>query len=114
MTALAMPETNISLIFLPMFHFPISFGFAGMVGLDIMGIIRGWQYVIISLSNAIQYLTLFHSLECSTTGRTSAALWQESHITTKRLGNQSERTSGLTGRNIYHKSIRPLCYPSYR
>jgi len=43
MTALAMPETNISLIFLPMFSFPITLGFAGMVGLDILGIVRGWR-----------------------------------------------------------------------
>ncbi|KAF8318765.1 hypothetical protein DL93DRAFT_2109316 [Clavulina sp. PMI_390] len=43
MTALALPETNISLIFLPMVPFPITFGVGGMVALDIIGIIRGWK-----------------------------------------------------------------------
>jgi len=43
MTALALPETNISLIFLPMVPFPITLGVSAMVGLDILGIIRGWR-----------------------------------------------------------------------
>jgi hypothetical protein len=58
MTALALPETNISIIFLPMFHFPITFGFAGMIGLDILGIVRRWQYVF------LQHLTWVHQPRC--------------------------------------------------
>jgi hypothetical protein len=45
MTALALPETNISLIFLPMVPFPITLGVGAMLGLDMLGILRGWRCV---------------------------------------------------------------------
>lgn len=43
MTACVMPDTGISLIFLPFFSFPIKYGVVGMVGLDLIGVIRGWK-----------------------------------------------------------------------
>lgn len=43
MTALAFPNSDVSLIFLPMVKIPISWGVAGMVALDVVGILRGWR-----------------------------------------------------------------------
>lgn len=42
-TALAYPDSSVSIIFIPFFAFPISLGVAGMVALDVVGVIRGWQ-----------------------------------------------------------------------
>ncbi|KAF8327153.1 uncharacterized protein EI90DRAFT_1820588 [Cantharellus anzutake] len=43
MTAMAMPETHVTLIFFPWLPIPSQVGFAGAVALDIVGIIRGWR-----------------------------------------------------------------------
>ncbi|CCM04186.1 uncharacterized protein FIBRA_06348 [Fibroporia radiculosa] len=43
MTAMAFPETQISLIFPPTPPISIQYGMAGMVALDIVGILRGWK-----------------------------------------------------------------------
>jgi len=43
MTVMAMPETHVTLIFLPWFPIPSQVGFAGAITLDILGIIRGWK-----------------------------------------------------------------------
>lgn len=42
MTALAYPDSHVSIIFLPFISIPIGFGVAGMVALDVIGIWRGW------------------------------------------------------------------------
>ena len=55
MTALALPETNISLIFLPMVPFPITLGVGAMLGLDILGILRGWRYLHQRFSREFDY-----------------------------------------------------------
>ena len=44
-TALAFPETSISLLFPPTPPFPIQMGVGGFVLLDIIGAIRGWRLV---------------------------------------------------------------------
>lgn len=44
-TGLAYPDAGVSLIFLPWFTIPIGYGMVGMIGLDVLGIIRGWRYV---------------------------------------------------------------------
>lgn len=43
LTACVMPDTGISLIFLPFMSFPIKYGVTAMVGLDLVGAIRGWK-----------------------------------------------------------------------
>ncbi|GAA5968824.1 hypothetical protein JCM11641_000746 [Rhodosporidiobolus odoratus] len=43
MTALAFPETSVSLIFLPFFPIPIGAATASMVALDAVGLLRGWR-----------------------------------------------------------------------
>lgn len=45
LTAMAFPETEISLIFPPTFPIPIQWGVGGMVALDVMGVLRGWRLV---------------------------------------------------------------------
>ncbi|KZT43234.1 hypothetical protein SISSUDRAFT_1069068 [Sistotremastrum suecicum HHB10207 ss-3] len=42
-TALAFPETHVSLIFPPTGSIPIEYGFAGLVLIDTVGILRGWR-----------------------------------------------------------------------
>ncbi|EUC59704.1 rhomboid domain protein [Rhizoctonia solani AG-3 Rhs1AP] len=42
-SALAFPDANVSLIFLPFVSLPIGAGVGGMVCLDIIGVIRGWR-----------------------------------------------------------------------
>ncbi|EMD38783.1 hypothetical protein CERSUDRAFT_112527 [Gelatoporia subvermispora B] len=44
-TALAYPDTHISLIFLTGFPIPIAWGAAGLVTVDFLGAIRGWRYM---------------------------------------------------------------------
>ncbi|KAM0748346.1 rhomboid-domain-containing protein [Meredithblackwellia eburnea MCA 4105] len=41
--AMAFPQASVTLIFLPFIPIPIGAGFAGMVALDLTGLIRGWQ-----------------------------------------------------------------------
>lgn len=43
MTALAFPNTDVSIIFLPFIRIPIGLGVAGMVALDVVGILKGWK-----------------------------------------------------------------------
>ncbi|ORY31599.1 hypothetical protein BCR39DRAFT_525865 [Naematelia encephala] len=43
LTALAYPNTSVSLIFLPFFPIPISLGVGGLVLFDIVALIRGWR-----------------------------------------------------------------------
>jgi len=43
MTALAYPDASVSLIFVPMVPIPIGVGMAGMVAVDMLGVIRGWK-----------------------------------------------------------------------
>ncbi|KAL8292599.1 hypothetical protein RQP46_001211 [Phenoliferia psychrophenolica] len=42
-TALAYPAASVSLIFLPWVPIPIGTAFWGMVGLDVLGLLRGWK-----------------------------------------------------------------------
>lgn len=43
MVALAFPDSHVSIIFLPFISIPIGVGVAGMIALDIVGILRGWK-----------------------------------------------------------------------
>ncbi|KAL7424497.1 hypothetical protein Q5752_000181 [Cryptotrichosporon argae] len=43
MTALAFPDSHVSIIFLPFISMPIGLGVAGMVAVDLVGLIRGWR-----------------------------------------------------------------------
>ncbi|GAA5830807.1 hypothetical protein JCM11251_001081 [Rhodosporidiobolus azoricus] len=43
MTALAFPETSVSLIFLPFFPIPIGAATATLVAVDFIGLLRGWR-----------------------------------------------------------------------
>lgn len=43
MTACVNPDSGISLIFLPFFSFPIKYGVAGLLALDVVGLVRGWR-----------------------------------------------------------------------
>lgn len=43
MVALAFPNSNISIIFIPFVQIPIGVGVAGMIAVDVLGIIRGWK-----------------------------------------------------------------------
>ncbi|KAK4687659.1 hypothetical protein P7C73_g2468, partial [Tremellales sp. Uapishka_1] len=43
MTACAYPDAGVSIIFLPFFSVPIGWGVGAMVGLDLLGLIRGWK-----------------------------------------------------------------------
>ncbi|GAA6027718.1 hypothetical protein JCM8097_007998 [Rhodosporidiobolus ruineniae] len=43
LTALAFPETSVSLIFLPFFPIPIGAATATLVAVDLVGLIRGWR-----------------------------------------------------------------------
>ncbi|BGP15781.1 hypothetical protein JCM10213_005737 [Rhodosporidiobolus nylandii] len=43
LTALAFPETSVSLIFLPFFPIPIGGAVATMIAVDFIGLVRGWR-----------------------------------------------------------------------
>ncbi|KAI0782686.1 hypothetical protein C8Q75DRAFT_500552 [Abortiporus biennis] len=43
LTALAYPDSEVSIMFFPMFHLPAQVAIFGLVGLDVLGIIRGWR-----------------------------------------------------------------------
>ncbi|CEH12907.1 Integral membrane protease of the rhomboid family involved in different forms of regulated intramembrane proteolysis [Ceraceosorus bombacis] len=43
MNALAFPDAQVGLIFLPMISFPIAQGVLGLVALDVVGVLRGWR-----------------------------------------------------------------------
>ena len=43
MTACTSPDTGISLIFLPFVSFPIKYGVASLIALDVVGLVRGWK-----------------------------------------------------------------------
>ncbi|PKI85483.1 hypothetical protein MVES_000583 [Malassezia vespertilionis] len=43
LSACAFPQASLSIIFLPFTAIPIQWGMAGLVTLDIIGIVRGWQ-----------------------------------------------------------------------
>lgn len=43
MVALAFPNSHVSIIFLPFIQIPIGVGVAGMIALDVVGILRGWK-----------------------------------------------------------------------
>jgi rhomboid-like protein len=43
LTALAVPDTAVQLLFLPFLTLPIKLGAAGLVTMDTVGIIRGWR-----------------------------------------------------------------------
>ena len=43
LSALAFPDSQVAIIFLPWLAVPITYGVGSMVLLDIMGVIRGWQ-----------------------------------------------------------------------
>ncbi|GAA5965261.1 hypothetical protein JCM21900_006068 [Sporobolomyces salmonicolor] len=43
MTALSFPESNVSLIFLPFIPLPIGAATAGLVVVDLIGLLRGWR-----------------------------------------------------------------------
>lgn len=45
MSALAFPDAQVYLLFLPGVPLPITAGVGGMVCLDVLGIIRGWRCV---------------------------------------------------------------------
>lgn len=42
-TACAFPDSNVGIILIPFISFPIWAGVGGMVALDLVGLIRGWQ-----------------------------------------------------------------------
>ncbi|WOO78596.1 Presenilins-associated rhomboid-like protein, mitochondrial [Vanrija pseudolonga] len=62
MTALAFPDSRVSIIFLPWFSLPIGLGVFGMVAVDIVGLIRGWRSFdhIAHLSGAAFGLIYYH------------------------------------------------------
>ena len=41
--ACTMPQVRLNLVFLPMFTFPINWGFGSLVLLDVVGAVRGWR-----------------------------------------------------------------------
>lgn len=43
LTALAVPDVEVQLFFLPFLTLPIKWGVAGLVAMDITGIVRGWR-----------------------------------------------------------------------
>ncbi|TFY53330.1 hypothetical protein EVJ58_g9510 [Rhodofomes roseus] len=43
LTAMAFPEVHISLIFPPTPPIPIQYGVFGLMGMDVLGVIRGWR-----------------------------------------------------------------------
>ncbi|THH27096.1 hypothetical protein EUX98_g7099 [Antrodiella citrinella] len=43
LTALAFPDTEVALIFLPMLSIPVQYGVGGLILLDIVGALRGWR-----------------------------------------------------------------------
>ena len=43
LTALAMPDTSIQLVFLPFLAAPIKWGAIGLLTMDTVGIVRGWK-----------------------------------------------------------------------
>ncbi|WVR09662.1 hypothetical protein IAU60_006737 [Kwoniella sp. DSM 27419] len=43
LTACAYPDSNVGIIFVPFISMPIGLGVAGMVTLDLIGLIRGWR-----------------------------------------------------------------------
>jgi len=43
LSALALPQASVSLIFLPWFQLPIAVGVGGIITLDIIGALRGWS-----------------------------------------------------------------------
>ncbi|RSH91515.1 hypothetical protein EHS25_009814 [Saitozyma podzolica] len=43
LTACAFPDSNVGIIFVPFISFPIGLGVAGMVAVDLVGLIRGWR-----------------------------------------------------------------------
>ncbi|WRT69961.1 uncharacterized protein IL334_006952 [Kwoniella shivajii] len=43
MTACAFPDSNVGIIFIPFVSLPIGMGVAGMITLDLIGLIRGWR-----------------------------------------------------------------------
>jgi rhomboid-like protein len=43
MVALAYPDSDVSIIFLPIISIPMPVGVLGMVAVDIIGILRGWR-----------------------------------------------------------------------
>jgi rhomboid-like protein len=45
LTACAFPDSNVGIIFVPFISFPIGLGVAGMVAVDLVGLIRGWRWV---------------------------------------------------------------------
>jgi rhomboid-like protein len=45
MTALGFPDSEVSLLFLPMVAVPAQWGVGALVLLDITGILRGWRLV---------------------------------------------------------------------
>jgi rhomboid-like protein len=47
MTALGFPDTEIALIIPPSAPIPIQWGVGGLVAMDILGVIRGWRYLLI-------------------------------------------------------------------
>lgn len=42
-TACAFPDSNVGIILVPFISFPIWAGVGGMIALDLVGLIRGWQ-----------------------------------------------------------------------
>lgn len=42
-TACAFPDSHVGIIFVPFISFPIGLGVAGMVGIDLLGLVRGWR-----------------------------------------------------------------------
>lgn len=43
LTALAFPDANVSLIFVPFFPIPIGAGMVGMIAVDVLGMLKGWK-----------------------------------------------------------------------
>jgi hypothetical protein len=47
LSALAIPETRVALIFFPLYPIPINVGVSALVCLDVLGIIRGWRFALL-------------------------------------------------------------------
>lgn len=75
LTTCAFPDTEISLIIPPSYPIPIQYGVGALVTMDIIGVLRGWRFVIAS---SCQASSLTYCLtDTSTTTRTWEALRSE-------------------------------------
>jgi hypothetical protein len=80
-TALAFPDAVVSLIFPPTMPIPIQWGVGGMVLLDVVGVLRGWRFVLHYVFNFGSLLIVVPRTGSLTTGLTSVVQPSASRIT---------------------------------